>query len=84
MKKKHYPNINIRMSYTQAQRLTLNVFRTTDQTKIIQRQLLTHWLYIWRNYSSTADRLHGLLVRVPGSRSRDPGSIPVATRFSKK
>jgi hypothetical protein len=30
------------------------------------------------------DRLCGLLVRVPGYRSRGPGSIPGATRFSEK
>jgi hypothetical protein len=30
------------------------------------------------------DRLCGLVVRVPGYRSRCPGSIPCATRFSEK
>jgi hypothetical protein len=30
------------------------------------------------------DRLCGLVVRVPGYRSRDPGSIPGTTRFSEK
>jgi hypothetical protein len=30
------------------------------------------------------NRLCGLLVRVPGYRSRDPSSIPNATRFSEK
>jgi hypothetical protein len=30
------------------------------------------------------DRLCGLVVRVPGYRSRGPGSIPSATRFSEK
>jgi hypothetical protein len=33
---------------------------------------------------SNCDRLCGLAVRVPGYRSRDPGSIPDATRFSEK
>jgi hypothetical protein len=32
----------------------------------------------------TFDRLCGLLVRVPSYRSRGPGSIPGATRFSEK
>jgi hypothetical protein len=32
---------------------------------------------------SAIDRLCGLVVRVPGYRSRDPGSIPDATRVSK-
>jgi hypothetical protein len=30
------------------------------------------------------DRLCGIMVRVLGYRSRGPGSIPVATRFSEK
>jgi hypothetical protein len=30
------------------------------------------------------DRLYGLVVRVPGYRSRGPGTIPGATRFSEK
>jgi hypothetical protein len=30
------------------------------------------------------DRLYGLVVRVPGYRSRGPGSIPGAIRFSEK
>jgi hypothetical protein len=30
------------------------------------------------------DSLRGLVVRVPGYRSRGPGSIPGATRFSEK
>jgi hypothetical protein len=30
------------------------------------------------------NRLCGLVVRVPGYRSRGPGSIPDATRFSEK
>jgi hypothetical protein len=31
-----------------------------------------------------SDHLCGLVVRVPGYRSRAPGSIPGATRFSEK
>jgi hypothetical protein len=33
---------------------------------------------------STIDRLCGLVVRVPGHRSRGPSSIPGAARFSEK
>jgi hypothetical protein len=33
---------------------------------------------------STIDRLCGLVVRVPGYRSRGPGSIAGANRFSEK
>jgi hypothetical protein len=31
-----------------------------------------------------SDLLYGLVVRVPGYRSRGPGSIPGATRLSEK
>jgi hypothetical protein len=33
---------------------------------------------------STIDRLCGLVVRLPGYRSRVPASIPGATRFSEE
>jgi hypothetical protein len=36
------------------------------------------------NFDSPADHLCGLVVIVPGYRSRGPGSIPGATRFSEK
>jgi hypothetical protein len=36
---------------------------------------------IWRCVLDSSDRLCGLVVRVPGYRFRDPGSIPGATRF---
>jgi hypothetical protein len=42
---------------------------------------------IWIIISSSIiiiDRLCDLVVRVPGYRSRGPGSIPCATRFSEK
>jgi hypothetical protein len=35
-------------------------------------------------FQFTKDRLCGLVVRVPGLRSRDSGSILGATRFSEK
>jgi hypothetical protein len=38
-------------------------------------------LYPW---DPTEDRLFGLEVRVPGYRSRGPGSVPCATTFSEK
>jgi hypothetical protein len=36
------------------------------------------------NISMKVGRLYGLVVRVPGYRSRGPGSIPNAIRFSEK
>jgi hypothetical protein len=38
--------------------------------------------YFWKSFNT--DRLCGLVVRVPGYRSRGPGSIPSATVFSEK
>jgi hypothetical protein len=35
-------------------------------------------------YILYVERLCSLVVRVPGYKSRDPGSIPDATRFSEK
>jgi hypothetical protein len=35
-------------------------------------------------FSTDGDRLCGLVARVPGYRSKGPGSIPGATRFSEK
>jgi hypothetical protein len=42
------------------------------------------WTFIFRWVISSMDRLCGLVFRVPGYRSRGPGSIPGATRFSEK
>jgi hypothetical protein len=36
---------------------------------------------MYTNISVITDHLCGLVVRVPGYRSKDPGSIPGATRF---
>jgi hypothetical protein len=44
-------------------------------------ELRTEFIYVMQN---KADHLCGLVVRVPGCRSRGPGSIPGATRFSEK
>jgi hypothetical protein len=38
----------------------------------------------YRAYSGKIDRLCDSVVRIPGYRSRGPGSIPDATRFSEK
>jgi hypothetical protein len=40
----------------------------------------TEFIYVMKK---KIDRLCGIAVRVPGYRSRDPGSIPGATRFSE-
>jgi hypothetical protein len=49
---------------------------------IIPDLMLYHVTYT-KMYGS-ADRLCGLAVRVPGYRSRGPGTIPYATGFSEK
>jgi hypothetical protein len=40
--------------------------------------------WIYKFYLERNERLCGLVVRVAGYRSRGPGSIPGATRFSEK
>jgi hypothetical protein len=55
-----------------------------DETKIqekIYAKIPFLFLFV---YGTLFDRLCGLVVRVPGYRSRGPGSIPVATKFSEK
>jgi hypothetical protein len=43
-----------------------------------------HGWNIFAVNSNLDDRFCGLVVRVPGYRSRGPGSIPDATRFPEK
>jgi hypothetical protein len=46
---------------------------------ILIKDMLKFYMYAFK-----CGLLCGLVVRVPGYRSRDPGSIPGATRFSEK
>jgi hypothetical protein len=48
--------------------------------KVVQRV----WLLFRAVTSANIDGLCGLVARVPGYRSRGPGSIPGSTRFSEK
>jgi hypothetical protein len=43
-----------------------------------------YYIIIISSSSSSSDNLCGLVVRVPGYRSRGPDSIPGAARFSEK
>jgi hypothetical protein len=45
---------------------------------------LTPVSVIYLYFACISDRLFGLVARVPGYRSRGPGLIPGATRFSEK
>jgi hypothetical protein len=48
---------------------------------------MKHTARVWCTLTVTydnGDRLYGLVVRVPGYRSKGPGSIPCTTRFSEK
>jgi hypothetical protein len=49
-------------------------------TIVLVRRIVFKFCEVFRN----ADRLCGLVVRVSGYRSRDPGLISGATRFSEK
>jgi hypothetical protein len=48
----------------------------------INGNCVKYWVYY--SEKRELDRLCGLVVRVPGYRSRGQGSIPGATRFSDK
>jgi hypothetical protein len=54
-----------------------------EKSGTIFRYSCYHRKYIL-DYLTSQDRLCGLMVRVLGYRSRGPGSIPGATRFSEK
>jgi hypothetical protein len=66
--------------------------RTQDRVRIIAFWNMTPCNLVWKNTISeeigkiniVRDRLCGLVVWVPGYRSRGQGSIPGATRFSDK
>jgi hypothetical protein len=53
------------------------LWRSSTNTPIHTRNLFNGW-------TTVSSRLWGLVVRVPGYRSRDPGSIFATTRFSEK
>jgi hypothetical protein len=58
--------------------------RLTDGGKVVNRTCRIKLNVIIVNIHKRRDRLCGLVVRVPGYRSRGPGSIPGATTFSVK
>jgi hypothetical protein len=58
----------------------IQVFGVAPQMMMMMMMMMIIIIII----TSATDRLCGLVVRVPGYRSRDPGSIPGATRFSEK
>jgi hypothetical protein len=63
----------------------LQTFRGLDEPRVCWSEARqTHFTVTLLLSAVYCDRLCGLLVRVPGYRSRVPGSIPGATRFSHK
>jgi hypothetical protein len=52
-------------------------------TEFILIRIVILWIY-FHFICKSKDSLCGLVVRVPGYRSRCPGSIPGGTRFSEK
>jgi hypothetical protein len=52
--------------------------------KIYGRNIEIYEILSAKNVVFLSDRLCGLVIRVPGYRSRGQGSIPGATRFSEK
>jgi hypothetical protein len=78
-----FPNYRIIRSYIvkAIDRIIQNLQKNV-QPQLGIKKCSTSQLYTYRN--TIYDRLCGLVVRVPGYRSRGPGSIPSATRFSEK
>jgi hypothetical protein len=67
-----------------AESMTLQTFNWEVRSSNLSRVTdYSHW-GILLSFSPLRDLLCGLVVRVPGYRSRGPGSIPGATRFSEK
>jgi hypothetical protein len=66
-------------------------FRTEEEQRAVIRFLWAEGVQgeeihrrLSAQYGNSADRFCGLVVRVPGYRSRGSGSIPRATKFSVK
>jgi hypothetical protein len=57
---------------------------TRISKKFVNKFVLVRTVLKFCEVFRNADRLCGLVVRVPGYRSRGPGSILGATRFSEK
>jgi hypothetical protein len=66
----------------------LNTYPIKNMKLIVIQRPKLHPVILFSNlfnlYSNIEDRLCGLVARVPGYRSRGPGSVPGATRFSEK
>jgi hypothetical protein len=65
----------------------LSISYTSCFENVFSRSIILLYLVIlitFREACELLDRLCGLVLRVPGYRSRGPGSIPGATRFSEK
>jgi hypothetical protein len=61
----------------------LDLNNGSNSQATVTLKVSSFYTYINSSYC-TVDRLCGPVVRVPGYRSRGPGSIPGSTRFSEK
>jgi hypothetical protein len=62
----------------------LNVLVQIENKMELQQFIYLFLYIIYILFIFICDHLCGLVVRVPGYRSRGPGSIPGAVRFSEK
>jgi hypothetical protein len=60
---------------------TITYMRSSSPPPCVSHPFLDHFNYTWWSVQIMKFLVCGLVVRVPGYRSRDPGSIPGATIF---
>jgi hypothetical protein len=94
--RKHHTHTHTQTPHKHTQTQTPNTLTNKHHTHWIiyvgpcKNQIFFIILTVWRSLANSfhcsypEDRLCGLVVRVPGYRSRSPGSILGATRFSEK
>jgi hypothetical protein len=63
-------------------KLAPTLMRDTNYSK--DENVIQNYIGLKESAYPLRDRLCGLVIRVPGYRSRGPGSIPGATSFSEK
>jgi hypothetical protein len=64
--------------------VTTDLYMLLRIKKQVEAYLYFPYIFIVLCLIRHTDSLCGLVMRVPGYRSRGPGSIPGATRFSEK
>jgi hypothetical protein len=84
-------NENDRSAKCNHSKISLSIWRMTNLDSVhddvwdfLVVCITVHLMFLSSNRQEQTDRLCGLVARVPGYRSKGPGSTPGATRFSEK